>query len=428
MLRIQAASLLLLLGVSASAETTYTAKKIVFQNPGPFTQQQLETASGMHAGSPLNADTLTAAAQKLSDTGYFLDIGAHLNGSATNTSAVFVLKPAPMEALLPVGFENFVWLTHDEVEKAITAKFPLFIDRLQENSAIADDIAAVLRETLAAKGVTAEVEHETVEPTLYHPLRALEFRVSKPAPVLASLRLLGVGTEFAPLIQKSAKLAAQSRYNDGLAGLVTSELMLGPMLDAGYVKAKLSEVTLEAEPSSSTTPVVFSARLFTGDVYHVSGLQFAATDVVSQDAFNAGVKLHAGDVASREKLLETLSPVDTAYRKLGYADVIIKAEPTFDEAAHTVSYAVSVVPGEQYRIHDVQMNGLDAVAQAEVTANFTQKPGEIFDPIYIRNFLGKNASLKALARYAGGYKAYADPNTHTVDVVINFFPVGSMLQ
>jgi outer membrane protein assembly factor BamA len=421
--RFYGVSLLLVLSVSAVAETTYTAKKIVFENPGPFTQQQLEDACGMHAGSPLSAGTLTVAAQKLSDSGYFLDIQAGMDGTSANAKAVFALKPAPMEALLPVGFENFVWLSHDEIEKAIVAKFPLFIGRMQETNAAADGINDVLQALLATKFVTAKVVHETVEPTLTHPLRSLEYRVTKPIPIVANMKLHGVGSDLVPLVQKSMNQTVRTPYNEGLSGALTSELILGPVLDAGYAEAKLSDVS--PEPAAATereTPVVVSAMLAVGSVYHVSGVQFAATDIVTEDAFNAGVKLHTGDVASRKSLLETLSPVDKTYRSLGYMDVIVKADPTYDEAAHTIAYAVSVVPGEQYRVHDLQVQGLDAAAKAEFDAHFAMKQGEVFNPYYVLGFTTHNADLKTLRGYAGNFKAYADPNTHTVDVVISFFP------
>ena len=48
------------------------------------------------------------------------------------------------------------------------------------------------------------------------------------------------------------------------------------------------------------------------------------------------------------------------------------------------------------------------------------KQGELFNPEYISTFLKKNTGLRALEGYSAGYKTYADTNTHTVDVVINF--------
>ncbi len=50
------------------------------------------------------------------------------------------------------------------------------------------------------------------------------------------------------------------------------------------------------------------------------------------------------------------------------------------------------------------------------------KPGELYNPEYVAGFLKANTALQALAGYSAGFKAYADPNTHLVDLVITFIP------
>jgi outer membrane protein assembly factor BamA len=408
---------------SAQAQYTYKAAHIVFHNPGTFTQQQLETASGMHIGSPANATTLGAAAQRLSDSGYFDDIGANLDGTAENTTVVFSLKPTPLEQMLPVTFANFVWLSHDDLEAAVHAKLPLFIDYLPENSAQADVIGSVLTEALAAKGIAnATVQHETIEPTLIHLMRTLEFRVASPAARVANVKLAGVTPELVPLIQKSVNETAKKPYSADPSSGSTADRILSPLFDAGYIRATLSGVeATPGEPAGRTVPVVVSATLNAGDIYRIAAITFGGSPLLSAESFAATAKLHPGDVASRHALLETLAPLDAAYRAQGYMDVVILAAPTFDSEAHTVAYAVTVTPGEQYRVHQVNTEGLDAAAQGDFDRGFTMKPGDLYNPVYVTRFLTGNTALRALAGYYGGFKAYAYPATHTVDVVISFY-------
>ena len=102
-------------------------------------------------------------------------------------------------------------------------------------------------------------------------------------------------------------------------------------------------------------------------------------------------------------------------------DVAIVAAPTLDSAAHTVAYAVAVTPGEQYRLHEITPNNLDPAAHADFDRGFLPKPGDLYNPEYVAGFLKANTALRALAGYSASFKAYADPNTHTVDLVINFY-------
>lgn len=414
--------------VADAGGQTYVARHIVFKDPGEFTQQQLELASGMHAGAQANADSMSAAAQKLIDSGYFDDVTASLDGTADNASLIFNLKPTDRSQLLHVGFENFIWLKPADIDTAIRARLPLFNGYLAENSQLGDLVSAQLREALAAKEVSAQIDRETVEPSLLHPERTLEFRVTTPAIVVRTVHLSGVLSAFAPLVQKSVNATAGARYNDGLSNTRSVDTILAPLFDAGYIQAALTGVTLTPGPVSSTPagdvlPVDITASLVAGEIYRVSAVNFLGAPLLSADAFRSTQKLHTGDVASRKLLLETLEPLDFAYRRQGYNDVIVRATPAFDDGAHTVAYTVDVVPGAQYRLKKTLVENLEPAARAAFERGFALKPGDLYNPDYVANFLKSNTAIKELSGYMATFKAYADPAQHTVDLVITFVPM-----
>jgi len=414
------APVLLATTIPAASGQTYTAAKIVFNHPGQYSQAQLEAAAGMHVGATFTADDLGNAAQRLADSGFFDKVGGTVQGSLKATTVLFDVSPIDRTQLLHVGFENFVWLSHSEIEDALRAKAPLFQDYLPENSPLQDVFATVLTQALAAKGITAKVAYDTEEPTLAAPERTVEFRIATPSIRVANVKLGGVSPDLVPLIQKSVNAAAKSPYNEGLAGGTTQDAILAPLLDAGYIQASLSKIALAPAVTSDGASVILSATLIPGEVYHVAGISFAGSPLLSAEAFAATEKLHAGDVASRARLIETLMPLDTAYRRQGYMDVVVQAAPAIDANAHQVAYTVSVTPGEQYRIHQVTTNNLDPAGQADFERGFLMKAGELYNPEYVRTFLIKNTALKALEEYSATYKAYADTNTHTVDLVVTF--------
>ncbi|MGA1982814.1 MAG: POTRA domain-containing protein [Acidobacteriaceae bacterium] len=401
-------------------DLTYTAAKIVFNNPGPYTQAQLEAVAGMHAGIKFKADDLGAAAQRLVDSGFFSDVGATLSGDVNKANVLFDIKPIDHAQMLRVGFENFVWLSHAEIEIALQARAPLFLDSLPESSPLEDVFDAALTDALAAKGIPARVTHETVEPTMLRPERVIEFRIAAPAIHVANVKLEGVAPDLAPLLQKSVNAAAKAAYNEGLAGETTEDRVLAPLLDAGYIHASLSGATLAPTFSGDAASVVLSATLNPGDIYRISSIAFAGTPLLSAESFAASAKLHPGDIASRALLLQTLAPLDAAYRRQGYMDVIVEATPAADPATRQVAYTVTVKPGEQYRIHEVTANNLDPAARADFDRGFLMKAGELYNPEYVSGFLKNNFALQALLGYSATYKAYADPNTHTVDLVLTF--------
>ena len=424
--------LAIFLSPAVQAQVTYTAKRIIFHESGTFSQAQLEDVAQIHPGTAFKTPDLAAAAQRFSDTGYFDNVGVTIEGTAKAADVLFELKPIDRATMIHTSFANFVWLTHDEIEAAIHAKVPLFFDYLPEDMIKEDLIADALTEALAAKGIQAQVTHDTVEPSLKHPERVVEFRITNPAITVAGVHLGGVAPAMVPLVQKAVNESARVPYAEGLTGQSTANRILDPLFDAGYIDAVLADFTATPSPVSAgagtltTVTVVVAAKLLPGDIYRVGHITFTGTPLMTPGAFAATQKLHEGDVASRSLLLETLQPLDKTYRQLGYMDVILNAEPTLDRTQHRVDYAITVTPGEQYRLHELKTEGLTVAARAELDTGFQLKPGDLFNPYYVLNFIpslaGTHPELHALQGYTASYIAYADPNKHTVDVVMTFRP------
>jgi len=98
-------ALLIAIPCSLTAQT-YTAVRVQFSHLGTFTQHQLEDAAGVHAGTSLDTAGLSAAAQRLVDTGYFDEMSATVDGKVTAATIIFDDKPTPIEHMLHVGFET----------------------------------------------------------------------------------------------------------------------------------------------------------------------------------------------------------------------------------------------------------------------------------------------------------------------------------
>lgn len=260
-----------------------------------------------------------------------------------------------------------------------------------------------------------------MEPTVAFPERVLEFRIVSPQIVVSDIQLTGVSADLAPVLQKSVNQSVHSLYNQGPAGRTTESSILGPLQDAGYTQANLGSLSLKVGAiADDAVGVALTATPVAGPVYHVSTLSYEGAPLYSSAEFDKTAKLHPGELASRKALDESLAPIAAAYRNHGYLDVIVKAQPTFDAAAHTVSYTLSVVPGQPYNIHQVTAENLDPYAKADFDKYFGLHPGDPYNPAYVSNFVKNNSAVSWLSTYSGSFKAYTHPATHTVDLDITF--------
>lgn len=421
----KSAAVLAAMGTCAYGQQV-TAAKVEFRNPGPFGQKELETVAGVHPGQKLALKEMQAAAQRLADTGCFEDVHLDSKGSPDALTLIFILKPSVSGDLHRAAFANFVWFTEAELEGIVQKSAPLFAGELPETEGVLDSVSAGLQQALVAKGMPdAEVSHKLILATSERPVTTVSFRVERPRILLSTLTVEGILPQFATAVNTAERLLRGKVYLGEGADISTAELLLRPYLDAGYLDARLADEKLtEGPPHDGVVDVSLTTRIEGGEPYHVASIQYDGTAVAPAAAFVAGAKLHAGDVASEKALDASLATIDKAYRKLGYMDAYVDPAPKKDTAAHTVSYALKVVPGVAYHVRSVDVQGLSAEAKQQFDQVWAMRPGAPYDPDYVSGFLGNNTAVRGLAKYSGGFQAVADPSTQQVDLVVKFAPMG----
>lgn len=410
--------------VPFAAHGQYTVNKVVFQHPGPYTDAELLTTSGLHAGQPVTRDSLASAAQHLLDTGLFEDAQITTAGAGRALTIILDLKPIPLDKLLPASFENFVWFTPDELSAGIRQRVPLYRNVASDAGNLPDAIQTALQQMLAEKGISASLSHLIVEPTTRHPRLVVNFTVESPTVSIGSMTLTGVPPELSDQTMKALAGMRNKPYNEGLSGLTMEDVALGPARNAGYIDAHLEAIQRSAVQISGGIAVNYSATLVTGDRYQISAVRWQPTTIYSAADFARDNKLHAGDPASLSGLANTESAIAKAYRSQGFMDVYLLASPVIDTAAHTVAYTLEAVQGQPYRLHAVTATGLSAAAQKVFDADWQMKPGDPYSDLAVNAFLTKHIAQPDFRPYSASFRAVGDPETHLVDLTVTFVSDG----
>jgi len=420
--RVLSATLVLSLSLCAFAKgAQYPVAKVTITGGAPYSDAEILSIAALKPGDVLTMETIAGPAQRLLDTGMFDSAEMELIGPG-NRTAHLSLKPVPLNKLLPASFENFVWWTPQELNEAIHTKLPLYRGMCSDAGNLPDLVQAVLEQMLAEKGVQATTSHTIVEPTTEQPRRVVNFRIESPRIRLASVNVSGAPPELATAMQQISQRATRMGFNEGLSGITTEQVLLFPALDAGYLTAELADVQRTVVTTSVGLGVTYSARLVAGEPYKVAGITWDATPVYSAAEFDKNAVLHAGDLASAKPLRGTEAKIIAAYRALGYIDAYVTPSPKLDSTAHTVSYALQVVPGEVYRLKSVTPLNLTPAAQQDFEAAWRMKPNDVYNEAYVANFITNNSALKHLSVYSASFKAIGDPETHLVDLTITFVP------
>ena len=330
------AALFLLVSL-APARAQYSIASVTFTHPGPYTTPELLAASGLEAGQSLLHDSLGNAAQRLLNTGLFTDATINYGNTARARIIVVDVHPIPLDQLLPTSFENFVWFTPEELTAGIHAHVPLYRGVASDAGTLPDDIQAALQQMLAAKGITATLSHEIIEPTNTHPRITVNFRVDSPRIVFGKTDITGIPT---PLKEDTLKILQRIQgglYNEGLTGFPVEDIVLIPAHTAGYLNAKLQDVQRTLTPIPNGIAVTYSATLVPGDIYKVSTASWTPTPVYSAADFARDSELHPADPASDQALRHTEAAISRAYLRQGYMDMYVLPNAVTDDAAHTIA-------------------------------------------------------------------------------------------
>lgn len=386
-------------------------------------KEDLMAASHLKENTPITQKDILEAAQHLNDTGVFSDIHYSFNG------ADLTFKLTPASTLLPVRYNNFLWWQTEELDTALHKRVPLFQGKCGVSGMLTDAITAALTAMLAEKGITATVEAMPYSPKPGAPIEAIGFTITSPAVLVHNLTLEGASAGMTPHLQPALHRFASLDFDANLTQPSITSVITAIYYDYGYLDADVPGI-LRGQPTLAGDhfDVDVVANVTEGDLYHLTRLDWPGSEVCSTADFQKIAKMKPGDVASQAELRDTLRTLKSAYTAKGYMEAKIHAAQAKDQAAHTVSYAVSVEPGVQYHIEAVKTPNLTEQQQKEFDKVWLLKPGDIYDENYVSAFLKKSLDLRSLAGYSGAFKSVGDPYAHTVVVTITFVKGGVLTQ
>ncbi len=89
-----------------------------------YTPDQIKAATGLQLGQTVSEDDFKAVSRHLGETGAFSDVAYAFQYSSEG--AKLDIQIADANQFVPARFDNFVWLTDQELLQKLQARVPLF--------------------------------------------------------------------------------------------------------------------------------------------------------------------------------------------------------------------------------------------------------------------------------------------------------------
>jgi outer membrane protein assembly factor BamA len=181
----------------------------------------------------------------------------------------------------------------------------------------------------------------------------------------------------------------------------------------------------ESDPAKSA--VDMQIPITPGAAYTWKGATWQGSSLFPSALLDGTIQMKPGEIADGMKIENGWHEIQMEYGRHGYLDLKLSEKAQYDDAAHQVSYQVSIVEGPQYRMGEMVITGLSVEAEKRLRRNWQIAAGDVFNNGYFEGLARE--LVKPAASVFGelpvhyetfGHWLRANPEKHTVDVLLDF--------
>lgn len=396
-----------LIAVKVTGTTRYAAEEII-------------GLTGLQIGQTVSEDDFKHTAQLLGETGAFSDVVYSYQYTPQGTKLELQLTDA--ERFVPARFDNFVWFSDQELAEKLKERVPLFRGELPATGSLADMISDALQAMLIERHIAGRADY--LRAAQGDTINAIVFSVTGVDVLIHKVEFTGAGERELPLLTKAAGLLRGQQYRKSLLQPRAEKDFLPVYQAEGYLKAGISAAETKvahSDPEQTDVDVVF--KIDPGEQYKLAGIRWTGNTIFPAEKLQPLIQLQPGEPANAVQLAQDLGEVKKLYGTRGYMDAAVDIGPVMDDSAQTVNYDLQVREGEQYKMGDVEIVGLDSKTMYRLLDIWKLHGGDVYDSSYAQRFL-KEAAADGVPLMSWNVEIHETPNQKdkTVDVSLRFNP------
>jgi outer membrane protein assembly factor BamA len=388
-----------------SQATTLAAYKLVavkVKGTSRYTDQEVIAASGLQIGQNAADGDFKEATQRLGDTGVFGEVVYSFSASGTSVKLELQVADTESSKLVPAHFENFVWFTDDELMAAIQTRVPLFKQLLPLSGNLPDRVSEALQAILNDKQLPGRVSFLREGNESNGSLSGIVYRVEEISIRIRNVEFPGASPEHATLLATAARRLTGAEYGRSTLTATAKFDLLPVYLQRGYLKAAFgrSDARVVSQPAPTAdaqgpAEIEVDAILpvTPGKMYSTSGVDWHGNSALTTAELAPLIHLPPGQPADAVRLTRDLENVTKLYRRRGYMTIQTKPDSQLDEEKSTVHYDLNIVEGDQYKMGELEITGLDTQARGRLVAAWTLHEGQPYNADYPSKFLDDTGNL-----------------------------------
>lgn len=426
-------AVLLLLGANAAAQKsisgskaspTTTYKLIALKAAGTqrYTEKEILPASGLALGQNVAEADFKEAARRLGDTGMFTDVGYSFSYSPAGMKVEFQFADADPSTMVPAHFENFVWFTDEQLITEIQRRVPLFRQMLPLGGVLADRVEEALQGILDEMKIPARVDYLRESPQEGEKIIGIAYSVEAIEIRIRNVEFPGATPDQLPALQAAARKLSGARYMRSPLARVAEVDFLPVCLKRGYLKASFGNFDARVVSQSGGEVEVDAILPVTpGQVYATSGVDWKGNSAVAVESLQGLIHLPPGKPADAVQLVSDLENVTKLYHSRGYMTARVTPKPLLDDKKSTVHYDLDVLEGDQFKMGELEIIGLDSQAKAQLETAWKLREGDPYNGEYPQQFVDETTRMlpRGVAWNVTIHEAVNEKDK-TVDITVRF--------
>jgi len=406
---------------------TATLREVRVDGAKHLTEAQIASLTGLAPGAQVGRKDLQDAADALVRTGLFAKVNFKFDTHNDDLVVTFRIEENPR---LPVSYDNFPWYSDSELDDAVRKELPFYDGHLPAVGQVVERAAAVLKAFVAARDPQVEITHQVVLSPLSD---GSEQQFSVEGPVLKISKLEFSDPKLTEDLAVRAHIAeiAGHPYSRMTVNVFLAEQIRPIYQQQGFLQAKIgpAEVRLSGDPNQQklAEQIPVYVPCVPGAIYKWKGVEWKGNAAISSITLTNTLGMKPGDVANGQAIEGGWERVREEYGQRGFLEAKVTPVASYDDAAHTASYEVSIVEGQVFHYGSLTISGMSLAGERKIQEAWSMRPGELFDKKVFEDFLYRLEShhetiFKELPVHYDtvGHFLQTDAEKGTVEVLLDF--------
>jgi len=383
-----------------------------------YTPDQIIAATGLRPGQAVSEDDFKLVSQHLGETGAFSNVAYTFQFSAEGIK--FDLQITDSDPFVPVRFENFVWLSDQELMEKLRADVPLFQGQLPVTGNLADQVSDALQALAIERHLLGRADYLRTGPQ-GGPVDGFDFSIAGQAIRIRRAEFPGAAPDELPVLENAAKRLSGQDYQRTALRLESDKHLLPVYLERGYLKASFSDAQPKVvEDNHQETLVDVAFPITPGRQYKLSELVLSGYTVFPVEQLRGLIHLQLGQPANAVQAAKDVEAIKMIYGTSGYMAARIQPAPEMNDAESTVKYVFQFDEGGVYKMGDLDIRGLDSKATERMAAAWKLREGDTYDSGYPKRFVDSAPSLLGGDQWEIVVHESVEDKDKVVDISLHF--------